>query len=62
MPLTESQLLQIFPGARLQAGVFISALNTATSIPPNVSPPSWRKSATNPVNYSACVNGAISNT
>jgi putative chitinase len=29
MPLTESQLLQIFPGARLQAGVFIFALNTA---------------------------------
>lgn len=29
MPLTESQLLQIFPGARLQAGAFLSSLNTA---------------------------------
>jgi putative chitinase len=29
MLLTERQLLQVFPGACLQAGVFISALNTA---------------------------------
>ncbi|MGE8100283.1 glycoside hydrolase family 19 protein [Pseudomonas fluorescens] len=29
MPVTEGQLLQIMPNARLQAGVFVSALNTA---------------------------------
>lgn len=29
MPLTERQLLKIMPGARTQAGVFISALKTA---------------------------------
>jgi putative chitinase len=31
MPLTERQLLKIMPNARSQAGVFISALNTAMS-------------------------------
>jgi len=29
MPVTEGQLLKIMPNARLQAGVFVSALNTA---------------------------------
>lgn len=29
MPITQQQLLQILPNARTQAGVFISALNTA---------------------------------
>lgn len=29
MPITEQQLLQILPNARSQAGVFVSALNTA---------------------------------
>ncbi|ROM99170.1 glycoside hydrolase family 19 protein [Pseudomonas brassicacearum] len=29
MPVTEGQLLNIMPNARLQAGVFVSALNTA---------------------------------
>jgi putative chitinase len=29
MPITKQQLLQIFPNARTQAGVFVSALNTA---------------------------------
>jgi putative chitinase len=31
MPLTQQKLLQILPNARTQAGVFISALNTAMS-------------------------------
>ncbi len=29
MPITQQQLLQILPNARTQAGVFVSALNTA---------------------------------
>ncbi|MGY2160949.1 glycoside hydrolase family 19 protein, partial [Pseudomonas tolaasii] len=31
MPITEKQLLQILPNAGRQAGVFVSALNTAMS-------------------------------
>lgn len=29
MPITEQQLLQILPNAGCQAGIFVSALNTA---------------------------------
>ncbi|EZP32284.1 phage-related bacteriophage lysozyme [Pseudomonas sp. RIT288] len=30
MSITQQQLLQILPNARTQAGVFVSAMNTAT--------------------------------
>ena len=66
MPLTSAQLQHIFPDARCQAGVFISALNTAMAHrqinTPKRKLPSSRKSAMNRGSCSTCVNWAATNT